>query len=151
MTNEDIATKFYDDVETLKGHPCYHHLGTYSDGVYNGALDMAEWKDNKLKQLLSEHMEHATGQRLEAFMDLYRELFEQNAPEIHQETRLSTYENDIAKQLSTPRELCKDCYNWCTQEDVGPYDLPQCGEGCHPETRKYLIGLANTCPRHLVQ
>jgi hypothetical protein len=88
MTNEDIATKFYDDVESLKGHPCYHHLGTYSDGVYNGALDMGEWKDNQLKQLLSEHMEHATGLRLEAFMDLYRELFEQNAPEIPQATRL---------------------------------------------------------------
>lgn len=108
MTNEDIATKFYDDVESLKGHPCYHHLGTYSDGVYNGALDMAEWKDNQLKQLLSEHMEHATGQRLEAFMDLYRELFEQNAPENPQATRLSTTRpSNCYDALSTPRELCE--------------------------------------------
>lgn len=152
MTNEDIATKFHDEVESFKGHTCYHHLGTYSDGVYNGALDMADWKDNQLKQLLSEHMEHATGQRLEAFMDLYRELFEQNAPEIPQATRLSTTQpSNIADTLFTPRELCKDCYNWCTQEDVGPYDFPHCGEGFHPETHNYLIGLSSTCPEHLVQ
>jgi len=74
-----------------------------------------------------------------------------NAPEIPQATRLSTTETDIAKQLSTPRELCMDCYNWCTQEDVGENDFPQCGEGCHPETHNYLIGLSNTCPKHLVQ
>lgn len=72
-----------------------------------------------------------------------------NAPEIPQATRLSTTQpSSIADALSTPRELCKDCYNWCTQEDVGPNDFPQCGEGCH-QTHNYLIGLSNTCPKHL--
>ena len=47
---------------------------------FMSALGMAEWKDAQLKQLLSEHIEHATGQRFEAFMDLYRELFEQKRP-----------------------------------------------------------------------
>lgn len=74
-----------------------------------------------------------------------------NAPEIPQVTRLSTTETDTAKRLSTPRELCKNCYNWCTQEDVGPYDFPQCGESCRPETHNYLMGLSETCPKHLVQ
>ncbi len=73
-----------------------------------------------------------------------------NAPENPQATRLSTAENNIAKRLSTPRELCKDCYNWCTQEDMGENDFPQCGE-FHPEAHNYLIGSSNTCPKHLVQ
>ncbi len=44
--------------------------------VYDGALAMAEWKDNQLRQTLGEHLKHATGERAEAFMELYRELFE---------------------------------------------------------------------------
>lgn len=43
---------------------------------YNDLMQMAQWKDEQLKQTLDEHLEHATGERAEAFMDLYRELFE---------------------------------------------------------------------------
>ena len=112
---------------------------------------MGEWKDNQLKQLLSEHMEHATGQRLEAFMDLYRELFEQNAPEIPQATQSSTTRpSNCYDALSIPRELCKDCYNWCTQEDVGFNDLPHCSENAY-DCRAYLLGTCDNCPKHLVQ
>lgn len=59
--------------------------------------------------------------------------------------------SDIAKLLSTPRDLCKTCYNWCTQEDVGEYDFPHCCEGSCYETHNYLIGLSDTCPKHLEQ
>lgn len=154
MTNEEKARAIIG--EDCKKENCLQCGGRYSAekggcAEYQKIMQMADWKDNQLKQLLSEHMEHATGQRLEAFMDLYRELFEQNAPENLQATRLSTTETDITKLLSTPRELCMDCYNWCAQEDVGQYDIPQCSEGCYPETHNYLIGLSNTCPKHLVQ
>ena len=52
--------------------------GSYRDGVYDGAVAMADWKDKSIKQTLDEHLKHATGERSEAFMDLYRELFEPN-------------------------------------------------------------------------
>ncbi len=72
-----------------------------------------------------------------------------NAPENPQATRLSTAENNIAKRLSTPRELCKDCYNWLTQYDVGEYDLPHCAENAF-DAHAYLIGTSNTCSKHIV-
>lgn len=56
---------------------------------------------------------------------------------------------NIADLLRTPRELCFTCYNWCTQEDVGEYDFPQCSEGSSSEAHNYLIGLSDTCSRHL--
>jgi hypothetical protein len=147
MTNDEKASQLYDEVECLKGTSYYNHIGTYSDGVYCGALDMAEWKDSQLKQLLSEHMGHATGQRLEAFMDLYRELFEQNAPENPQATRLSTTQpSNIADALSTPRELCMNCYNWVTPEFN---DIPHCIENAY-DCRAYLLGRHDNCPKHLV-
>lgn len=40
---------------------------------------IAKWKDKQLKQILDERIEHSTGERHEAFMNLYRQLFEQNA------------------------------------------------------------------------
>lgn len=138
MTNveqaKEIARKWYYD----NANP--------NDAAYRAAYSMGEWKDNQLKQLLSEHMEHATGQRLEAFMDLYRELFEQNAPENPQATRLSTTQpSNIADALSTPRELCMNCYNWLTPED----DLPHCLENAY-DCRAYLLGTHDNCPKHIV-
>jgi hypothetical protein len=50
--------------------------------------------------------------------------------------------------LSHPRDLCKKCYNWLSQEDVGFNDLPGCSEsrsGC----RDYLLGYKNYCLRFL--
>lgn len=69
MTNEQKAKELANYIE-------FGNWGTLNPDAYRAAIKMAEWKDSQLKQLLSEHMEHATGQRLEAFMDLYRELFE---------------------------------------------------------------------------
>ena len=57
--------------------------------------------------------------------------------------------SDVAELLQTPRELCLTCYNWCTQEDVGEYDLPHCSEGIHYEAHNYIIGLSDSCPKHL--
>lgn len=139
MTNEEKARDIGDN----------YYENNISYAAEAAAIEMGEWKDNQLKQLLSEHIEHATGQRLEVFMDLYRELFEQNAPEIPQTTRLSTYETDIANLLSTPRELCKNCYNWCTQEDVGTNDFPHCIENAY-DCRAYLLGTHDNCPKLLV-
>lgn len=53
-------------------------------------------------------------------------------------------------KLYTPRELCKDCYNWNTQEDVGFNDFPNCSEGYRTATRNYLNGLSDICPQHIV-
>lgn len=56
---------------------------------------------------------------------------------------------DIAELLRTPRELCKTCYNWCSQEDVGEYDWPQCSESDDFDCHDYLIHNRNNCPKHL--
>lgn len=47
---------------------------------------------------------------------------------------------DIVRCLSEPRELCKTCYNWLTQEDVGPNDFHQCSESGRESCRGYLLG-----------
>lgn len=126
----------------------YYDNANPNDAAYRAAYSMGEWKDSQLKQLISEHMEHATGQRLEAFMDLYRELFEQNAPEKPQATRLSTTQpSNIAEALSTPRELCINCYNWLTPENN--YDLPHCLENAY-DCRAYLLGTHDYCPKNIV-
>ena len=52
---------------------------------------------------------------------------------------------DNTLMLSTPRELCKECYNWLTQEDVGFYDIPHCSED-DLECRWYLCGDREDCP-----
>ena len=56
---------------------------------------------------------------------------------------------DIPKLLSTPRELCKTCYNWCSQEDVGPNDWPQCENSSDFYCYSYLMHYTNDCPKHL--
>lgn len=53
--------------------------------------------------------------------------------------------------IFTPRELCKDCYNWYTQEDVGPHDFPKCGESDRDCCLDYLNHRSDFCPKHLVQ
>lgn len=55
--------------------------------------------------------------------------------------------SEVERCLSTPRELCKSCYNWLTQEDVGFNDLPQCSEA-KSECRSYLLGYKDTCNRY---
>ena len=57
-------------------------------------------------------------------------------------------EKDAAKLLSEPRELCKTCYNWLSQEDVGPNDFPHCGAFGY-ESHNYLIRLTDTCSEYL--
>ena len=56
---------------------------------------------------------------------------------------------DIPKLLSTPRELCETCYNWCSQEDVGPHDWPQCVNSGDYDCYNYLMHYTNDCPKHL--
>jgi hypothetical protein len=58
---------------------------------------------------------------------------------------------DIVRCLSEPRELCKTCYNWLTQEDVGPNDFPHCGESVCESCRGYLLGRFDNCRRYLNQ
>lgn len=53
--------------------------------------------------------------------------------------------------LSEPRELCKTCYNWLTQEDVGSRDLPQCSEDHYSSVRSYLFGHSDVCIKYLQQ
>lgn len=59
--------------------------------------------------------------------------------------------NRIVRCLSEPRELCKTCYNWLTQEDVGFNDFPQCSEGHFASTRAYLLGNTDVCPKYFQQ
>ena len=51
-------------------------------------------------------------------------------------------------KTSIPRELCKKCYDWCTQEDVGYHDIPHCINSdycCHD----YLLHLRDDCPKFI--
>ena len=53
---------------------------------------------------------------------------------------------DIAKQLSTPRELCKTCGEW-HEEDL---DNPAgCSQGHRYECHDYLIADTDECPSYL--
>ena len=52
-------------------------------------------------------------------------------------------ELDIAKVLSTPKELCKTCIDWC-DEDFN--DIPHCANANFYETHHYLFGETDTCP-----
>lgn len=56
-------------------------------------------------------------------------------------------DDEIVRCLSEPRELCKTCYNWLTQEDVGFNDLPQCSDS-DSSTKAYLFGCSDTCKRY---
>lgn len=49
---------------------------------------------------------------------------------------------DIAKVLSTPRELCKTCIDWYEGDDD---TYPLCVNGRY-ECRNYLLGYTDTCP-----
>lgn len=64
------------------------------------------------------------------------------------ETNNFNSDNEMVRCLSEPRELCKTCYNWLTQEMVGFNDLPQCSEGGHPSTRDYLLKQSDTCKQY---
>ena len=55
-------------------------------------------------------------------------------------------ERDFVTELSTPKKLCKRCYNWLTKEDVGEHDIPHCLED-HYETYKYLSGDSDNCEK----
>ena len=48
------------------------------------------------------------------------------------------------------RELCKTCYNWLSQEDVGFNDLPHCSENRANEA-DYLNGYCENCDSYLNQ
>ena len=56
---------------------------------------------------------------------------------------------DIVRCLSEPRELCKTCYNWLTQEDVGPNDFPQCSESGRESCSGYILGRLDNCRWYL--
>lgn len=53
-------------------------------------------------------------------------------------------------QTSIPRELCKECYDWCSQEEVGFNDIPHClnADSC---CRDYLNHLREDCPKYIKQ
>lgn len=52
-------------------------------------------------------------------------------------------ELDIANVLSTPKELCNTCIDWC---DGDFNDIPHCVNSKFYETHDYLFGETNTCP-----
>ena len=56
---------------------------------------------------------------------------------------------DIVRCLYEPRELCKTCYNWLTQEDVWPNDFPQCSESGRESCSGYLLGRLDNCRGYL--
>ena len=58
---------------------------------------------------------------------------------------------DYAKLLSTPREMCKECYEWLTQEDVGEHDTPHCTRSGDYECGDYLTYFRDDCPYQLIQ
>lgn len=63
--------------------------------------------------------------------------------------------NKIQQQKELPlicqqRELCKTCYNWLSQEDVGPNDLPHCSENRANEIN-FLKGYCDNCDSYLNQ
>lgn len=51
-------------------------------------------------------------------------------------------------QTSIPRELCKKCYDWCSQEDVGEHDIPHCINVDY-YCRDYLQNFRNDCPKFI--
>lgn len=53
--------------------------------------------------------------------------------------------------LSEQRELCKECYNWLTQEDVGEFDFPHCSCSDDYDCNRYMYGLCDECPKRLIQ
>lgn len=49
--------------------------------------------------------------------------------------------------IQPPRELCKHCTEWSTQDDVGPNDLPGCVHDAFGTlAHSYIIGDRNDCP-----
>ena len=51
---------------------------------------------------------------------------------------------DIAKLLSTPREMCKTCIDWY-EGDFNTY--PLCVNN-HVECHNYLLGYIDKCPHY---
>lgn len=51
-------------------------------------------------------------------------------------------------EKNTPREQCKTCYEWLTQEDVGFNDIPHCTRSDY-ECKWYLNGSMDECPFYL--
>ncbi len=56
--------------------------------------------------------------------------------------------DDNLPLTSIPRDLCKTCYDWCSQEDVCFNDIPQCANSdiC---CKDYLNHIRNDCPKHI--
>ena len=48
-------------------------------------------------------------------------------------------------KIEPPRELCKRCREWLTQEDVGFNDIPHCCCEAKFEAHQYMIGMENEC------
>lgn len=59
-------------------------------------------------------------------------------------------EEENLPKICKPRELCKTCYNWLSQEDVGENDIPHCTDDKSNE-RHYLNGDCDTCESYLNQ
>ena len=61
---------------------------------------------------------------------------------------MDTQENiNIVIATKRRRELCRRCYEWATQEEVGPNDLPGCLHNYFGSTaRSYLCGERDDCP-----
>ena len=71
---------------------------------------------------------------------------------IHHDTpKSNVLKLGVPLKLNTPREECKVCYNWNTQEDVGERNFPCCQDSNKPECYNYLMGKINHCPNQLIQ
>lgn len=56
---------------------------------------------------------------------------------------------DDRKQLWKQRKMCKTCYNWMSQEDVGFDYYPHCSEA-DSDCIEYLTGRIKKCPKRLI-
>ena len=61
--------------------------------------------------------------------------------------RIKVYDGDI--RFPPPREKCKHCRNWLTQEDVGFNDYPHCLVEYDISVSDYMSKLSDDCKKHL--
>ena len=53
------------------------------------------------------------------------------------------------KKFPPPRELCTHCMEWLYQEDAGFNDIPHCSMAADYDTRHYMDGYTDKCPRFM--
>lgn len=55
---------------------------------------------------------------------------------------------EYADELHTPRELCRDCWEWIDEDGDANKDYPHCAAKNFYETHRYLHHQQETCKEH---